>query len=100
MIGCDVIRVSRFKKNIDKWPNKILGNLEKEEFYKTKNKLQYIAGRWALKESIYKINPIVFNKINILNKKNGKPYVKELANIYISLSHDGDYCFAVAYKGN
>ena len=49
MIGIDLVKISRFKKNIDLWSKKILTDLEREHLTEKKNKIQYIAGRWASK---------------------------------------------------
>ena len=57
MLGCDIVKVSRFKNNLSKLANKILSESEIIEFNKTTNKIQYIAGRWAAKEAIFKAAP-------------------------------------------
>ncbi len=54
MLGCDIVKVSRFKNNLSKLANKILSESEIVEFNKATNKIQYIAGRWAAKEAIFK----------------------------------------------
>lgn len=97
MIGCDIVDKRRFK-NLNRWRDKILGQLEKEYFYKCSDKKTFIASRWAIKEAIYKIKPINYCQINIIPDKNGKPVVFELPNFHISLSHEKTYCVAVAIE--
>jgi holo-[acyl-carrier protein] synthase len=95
MIGCDIVKISRFTKNLEKWKNRILTLDEQLEFEKRKNKLSYIAGRWAAKEAIYKINK-EWLSLSILNDPTGQTYVKGRPEIKISISHEDKYCIAVA----
>ncbi|KAN0003746.1 hypothetical protein ACTFIZ_009886 [Dictyostelium cf. discoideum] len=73
---------------------------------------EYLAGRWAAKESIYKAignqdrSKLNFQNIQILNESNGRPYVnlleptqsyfKELGinKIHLAISHDTDYAIS------
>ncbi|KAN0035346.1 hypothetical protein ACTA71_004611 [Dictyostelium dimigraforme] len=77
-----------------------------------KRGFEYLAGRWAAKESIYKAignqdrSKLNFQNIQILNESNGRPFVnlleptqsyfKELGinKIHISISHDTDYAIS------
>ncbi|KAK5577583.1 hypothetical protein RB653_002526 [Dictyostelium firmibasis] len=77
-----------------------------------KRGFEYLAGRWAAKESIYKAignqdrSKLNFQNIQILNEPNGRPYVnlleptqtyfKELGinKIHIAISHDTDYAIS------
>ncbi len=95
MIGIDLVKISRFKKNIDLWSKRILTDLEKEELKNSKNQLQYIASRWAAKEAIFKLTNSL-KKFSILNHSTGEPYVFEHPNLCISISHEREYCMAVA----
>lgn len=94
MIGIDLVKISRFKKNIDLWATKILTDLEKEDLTTKKNKIQYIAGRWASKEAFFKCTGSREN-ISILNDKNNKPFIVKHPNLEISISHEKDYCIAI-----
>ena len=94
MLGCDIVKVSRFKNNLSKLANKILSESEIIEFNKTTNKIQYIAGRWAAKEAIFKATG--HRKMTILNSTTGSPYVANNSNIKISISHEKEYAIAVA----
>jgi len=95
MIGIDIVKINRFKKNINLWSKKILTESEKAELNKSKNHLQYIASRWAAKEAIFKLTNSS-KKFSILNHANGAPYVFEHPNLYVSISHEREYCIAVA----
>jgi holo-[acyl-carrier protein] synthase len=68
---------------------------EKEELKNSKNQLQYIASRWAAKEAIFKLTNSS-EKFSILNHATGAPYVFERPNVCISISHEREYCIAVA----
>jgi holo-[acyl-carrier protein] synthase len=94
MLGCDIVKVSRFKNNLSKLANKILSESELVEFNKATNKLQYIAGRWAAKEAIFKATGN--RRMTILNSTTGSPYVVNNPNIKISISHEKEYAIAVA----
>jgi holo-[acyl-carrier protein] synthase len=109
MLGCDIIEIKRIKKSIDKFGDKfidrILSNKEKKLFEKKKNKSEFLAGRFAAKESIAKslktgIGDISFTDIEILNNKLGAPSAKinNMPNIKIeiSISHTKEYAMAVS----
>jgi holo-[acyl-carrier protein] synthase len=95
MIGIDIVKINRFKKNINLWSKKILTESEKKELKNSKNQLQYIASRWAAKEAIFKLTNSS-EKFSILNHATGAPYVFERPNVCISISHEREYCIAVA----
>lgn len=96
MLGCDIVKVSRFKNNLSKLANKILSESEMFEFNKSANKIQYLAGRWAAKEAIFKATG--YRSMTILNSNTGSPYVVDNPNIKISISHEKEYAIAVASK--
>jgi holo-[acyl-carrier protein] synthase len=59
---------------------------------------QFLAGRWAAKEAIYKALPNFtgeFKDINIQYVNNKPTYETEKYNIFLSISHESKY--AVAY---
>ena len=105
-IGVDIVEFTRIKaiKNKAKFVDKILSEKEKR-FYMTlkneKRQLEYLAGRWATKEAIYKAAPELckgrnFNEFSILNSESGAPYLDEPASgkIMITLSHSNNYVVA------
>lgn len=98
-IGCDIVKISRFKKNLMRLKTKILNEDEQIEFEVSNDKIKYLASRWACKEAIYKTDNTLYN-VSILNDKNGKPYVVNHADLEISISHDANLCIAVAIKKN
>ena len=92
--------------------NRVFTEKEKQiliELEKSKSKQLYskIAGKYAVKEAVYKAlgAGISYNRIEILNYENGKPYVKiydsnniecEKYNIEISITHDKTNAIAIA----
>lgn len=97
MIGCDIVEIKRFNKCKDRLAEKILTELEKTEYRHRKNKVRFLASRWAAKEAIFKCTNLKKN-YSILTSKNGSPYVYEDPTIQISLSHENNYCLAFALK--
>ena len=102
-IGIDLVLVSRIKISSN-FINHLLTN-DEQKIYKTLiKKQQWLAGRWALKEALFKvIGPFIFNKIGIFLENNAlilkDKYNKQLyPDISLSLSHDGNYCVAVAMR--
>lgn len=73
------------------------------------NSLLHYASTWAAKEAVYKAvkqldpSPLGPKKIEILRKKSGgQPYViikkdQSELSISLSISHDGDYAWAIAF---
>lgn len=61
-------------------------------------RINYLSGRWAAKEAIYKALYSYYNtnliNIEILNDKNGKPYCNNFKNAKISISHTKKYSIA------
>jgi len=109
-IGVDCIDISRIKKDIITKKNilkKIFTDNEIRYCEKKEKKSQHFAVRFAGKEAIIKAFScynirISFNQIEILNKKNGIPFVKILDDklhdfdIKISLSHSREIAMAIA----
>lgn len=102
-IGVDIVQIKRIKL-IPEFINKIL-HPEEIRFLKqiqtSSQQQQFVAGRWALKEAIYKaINnfetPWVFSEINIqlINKK--LQWVNTSKNSWLSISHETEYAVALA----
>ncbi|CAP18481.1 Holo-[acyl-carrier-protein] synthase [Candidatus Phytoplasma mali] len=107
-IGIDIIEIKKIEKiGIEKISKRILSPEEYNIFLNIKNikrKLSFVAGRWAVKEAIFKTaytsknKKINFCSYTILNNELGKPYVKNLdtKNIMISISHSEKYAIALA----
>ena len=89
-IGTDIIRISRIEKS-----------LESEHFKAsvfTEKKAETFAGIFAAKEAYFKAKGTGINKrlntIEINHDGNGKPYILDVENSDVSISHDGDYAIA------
>lgn len=99
-IGTDIEKVSRFKKyeKDDKFIARIFTEKEIEYCYSKKNFHQHLAGRFCAKEAFIKASQdktIPMNKIEILNKENGAPFISVLNKdfkdkIHVSISHTTD----------
>lgn len=109
-IGCDIEDISRFKNKTPdsdlKFLNRIYTKAELDYCYKNKNFAGHLCARFCAKEAVVKAlsglydKVVPYNKIEILNKENGAPYINilvdELKNrqFLISLSHDKDKAMA------
>ena len=115
--GIDIIEVERIKSNIEKHGESFLNKVftENEIIYcedRNVNKFESYTARFAAKEAVFKaISDCLNNKfdiewkdIEILNDKNGRPFVQfhnntklQLGNSYeidISLSHIKEFAIA------
>ena len=100
-IGIDCVDFSEFKKDVysnDNIIKKVFTDNEISYCEKKLNACQHFAVRFAAKEAVVKAFScynikVLLNQIEILNEKNGIPFVKILNNnvgkydIKISLSH-------------
>ncbi|BBE31853.1 holo-ACP synthase [Tepiditoga spiralis] len=106
-IGTDIVKISRL--NI-KLLNKILTESEREicKNYAINRKLEFAAGRFAVKESLTKAFKIFIpmDKISVLKDDNEVPYLSKEThkylknkfgnvNINISISHEKEYAIAM-----
>ena len=91
-VGCDVIAVHRFTD----WTDDRVLRFFKQDVYNqwiTRNRnIEYLAGRWALKEAIYKCCGMLEN---VVNNNKGIPISEHCS---ISVSHDNGMCYAIAIK--
>lgn len=114
-VGLDLVDIDRIKKALGRWDekfvNRLLGEEERVLYNARRNKVQFIAGRFAAKEAVMKsLGPffergVYMRDIQILNDLYGKPYVhledavrerildKE---IKISITHERKMAAAVA----
>ena len=115
-IGIDIVEVERIKKIHqkygEKFASKILSNDELKNFLKDKNKIHFLAKRFAAKEAVGKAlgvgikNGSILKNIEIKNDINGKPFVNikdieklnmtEKKEIHISLSDEKKFAVANA----
>ncbi len=98
--GIDIINVNCIYKMLRKHRWNFLNSyysknelIEMKKRKKFNRKLEYLAGRFAGKEAIYKATQINFDprEVSILNDCDGKPYIRfdthELPKHCISISH-------------
>jgi holo-[acyl-carrier protein] synthase len=115
-IGTDIISVDRIKKSMRSkiFLNRIFSDEEITKCYKLSNSNNCYAKRFAAKEAFAKAlgtgisNGINFNEIIVMNKNNGKPFIKlkgktmqiikrrlkKRYKIYLSLSDEKKYAVA------
>lgn len=103
-VGTDIISIERIQKALEnpKFPSRILTDLEQAHG----DHSEYVAGRWAAKEAIYKAvgRGITWQSLAILNDAEGRPIVKwQHASplkpgevLHISISHERHYATAFA----
>lgn len=109
MLGCDIVEISRIESSLtrfgDLFVQRILGQNEIQLMKKRSKKAEFVAGRFAAKESISKslktgIGHVSFNDIEVLPDENGAPevYIKGVKSrtIQVSISHSKAYAVAVS----
>lgn len=107
--GVDITEVKRVKQAVEKWGKGFLGRVftDKElENAKSRGSLyQYLAGRFAGKEAVFKAmgdSRLNWKEVQILNDKEGKPYCAILngrskkIDVHVSISHVKNYAVAQA----
>jgi len=107
-IGVDLVSLSRFSLNDERFINKILGDDELLLFNERKSdkrKLEFIAGRFAAKEAFFKalgtgIGVIPLKELQILADEHNKPCIafKEY-KVHVSITHtEQDACSFVVIE--
>ena len=109
-IGNDLVFIPDFQLSLtDLLKNKVYTPAELDYCEQFDNSLLHYASTWAAKEAAYKalkqLNPATlgWKKLEILREKiGGKPTVINhnqpgKFNISLSISHDGDYAWAIAF---
>ena len=96
-VGNDIVLISRIEKSI-KSESFLSGVFTEKERVHCK-KAQSFAGVYAAKEAYFKALGTGItrrlNTVEILYDEKGKPYISGEKNCDVSISHDGDYAFAV-----
>ena len=91
-IGVDIVEIKRIQLDAD-FICRILTDQEQQQYSQLKTlkrQKEYLAGRFAGKEAIYKaLNDPQYLSYGILNDEDSRPYVIGHPEIQISLSHDG-----------
>ncbi len=105
-IGTDIIAIERIRqlKNKNHFINKILSAEEIllfESFKNENRQNEFLAGRFAVKEAMYKALGTMcegwqYTDVVILNDDSGAPYIKspELDRIHLSISHCREHATA------
>ncbi len=108
-IGVDLIELNRIERAVIKnkrFISRIL-TINEQKLYNElpsfKRKIEYLAGRFAVKEAFAKatgegLGKLSFQDIEILKQENGAPYVSatgyENKQIFVSISHSKEYVVA------
>ena len=104
--GTDIVEINRISSlnHKERFVKKLLSNDEYQlflNFKSEKRQHEFLAGRWAVKEALYKAlgtycDGKSYTEFSILNDENGKPYLDkpQLEDIHLSLSHCEQYAVA------
>jgi phosphopantetheine--protein transferase-like protein len=104
-VGIDIVSIERIKNIYKKFGYKFLYKIfteneikEIENLENLHRKIEKIAGKFAAKEAIMKIDETLteFKEIEILTLKTGMPVFSGKKGFSISLSHEKSYAVAVA----
>ncbi|MEG0255110.1 holo-ACP synthase [Vagococcus sp.] len=106
-IGVDIVELKRMKEVIERNPKfitRVLTDKELETFNQLgdKRKVEFLGGRFACKEAFSKaygtgIGKVKLTDIEVLNEKNGKPFVSKSpfeGNVHVSISHTDSMAIA------
>lgn len=71
-----------------------------EQFVMPKKKIQWLAGRYAVKSGLLKLKPAQLkytglNRIEVLNQESSAPYLVQFPELQISITHSYPYCIGV-----
>lgn len=107
-IGIDIVEIEEIKERLsDRFVQRILSEREQERYHAIKNterRLQYLAGRFAVKEAYTKVykqfdTPLNFQDVEVFNYDNGAPYIESEYRpedkILVSISHSRNYVIAI-----
>lgn len=100
-IGCDVVDLRRIKENDLVFAKGVLSPNEFAIYEQRTNKRDFLGGRFAAKEAFLKalgkgLSGARMSEIDIRYAEDGQPELFfEGKKHPVSISHDGDYAFAV-----
>ena len=110
-IGIDIVEFNQIKPKLnERFIKRILSKNELIKYYSISHeqrKLEYISGRFAVKEAYTKIykkfdTPLNFIDVEVLNDEFGAPYLISKYNpndkILVSISHSANYVVAICTK--
>lgn len=114
MVGCDIVKITRFEKmKLESFLKKYFTESETQYVLTKKNVEQTVAGLYACKEAVLKAfgcgigGELKLKDVEIFHDKNGAPQVSitkkmelqlkkhKKSQIFVSISHDGEYAFSV-----
>lgn len=104
-VGIDMTRVSRFQScaTLSRVADFVLHESEHAEFVSAKNKAYFLAGRFAVKEALYKASSgaVRYTDIACGHSDSGALLVsifpKQIGSPLVSVSYEGDCVVALAY---
>ncbi len=110
-IGCDIVKISRIERLLEKNGEKFLNKIFSEEELdlapiEPTQYVAYLAKRFSAKEAFAKAlgtgigEEISFNRISVLNDEKGRPYIKvdeRYSKLKIHLSISDERTYAIAY---
>lgn len=110
-VGIDLVELEEIKEKLsDRFVHRILSDREEERYNSIKNterRLQYLAGRFAVKEAYTKVykqfeTPLNFRDVEVFNDSNGAPYIESEYHpedqLLVSISHSRNYVVAIVIK--
>jgi len=109
-IGCDIVKISRFKDLVENNKSETLSTLFSNHELTNAKSPESLAGIFAAKESVIKalgFKPGNWHLIEIIKQENGKPTIQlhhepdmfiisQIMSHDVSISHDGEYVFATS----
>ena len=98
MVGIDIVDLSRIVLR-ESFVRQVLTEMEWKEYCartSDKRRIEYIGGRFAAKEAIFKATQDRrYLQYSILNSETGAPYVLDHPEISVSITHDGGFAAAI-----
>lgn len=98
MIGIDIVELSRIDPEDQAFLRHVLTEEEQKECEQRRSphrRREYIGGRFAAKEAIFKATGDQDAlSCSVLTESSGKPYIKNHPELSVSISHDGGYAIA------
>ena len=100
-IGCDIVEIDRIKDKQEELSKRILTKAEYSLYksYTDDRGLEFLAGRFAAKEAIFKAcnETELISNIEVLQGVNGEPICNwKDYQIHISIAHEKNYALAYA----
>ena len=91
-IGCDIVSISRFKNWSDRRVERVFGSLVCEQWIDRNRSITYLAGRWAIAESVFKA---IGEWEGCVDDPGGRPCSQYCD---VTVTHQRDVCYAFAIQ--